>query len=429
MDSSEEPPNLANLSSWAAYDSQNLNQNTGHREIERTESALPSCLIDSNTSGRRETNLALGSIASSAVDAAARASGPAGGAQCGLEALYVASPDYIETHLKFQWMRVHPAAVLSVDHCGISSGHAAESSKFVGRFREAKEAQRTQKKRKMPIPRRERNKDDFLCGMSEGEVRLDLSNLINPPLMSEWIPGVNTSIAYDSESDDESIESCIESERNGSVPGSAPKDHTKTSENPLDPKAIIDALVNAATKDVMSGTSSGKSLKDAVASCELFESLKPLENVSFDMLIEYISSQRLARAIVKAEASLREKDEQCYRSFSLPLGVAALFLLAENFSSKTIGRFILSILAPALLTNLSNERTFQHEETAEERRSIQLRMRRLANALIEKCSLWTLPKSELLTLTTLDGSEQPLSTEFRELVCCVGESYFLSRRS
>ena len=145
------------------------------------------------------------------------------------------------------------------------------------------------------------------------------------------------------------------------------------------------------------------------------ESTKQIfHNTTGASLLECLPSRMLLQKV--QDAASTAADGASY----LQIGVTTLTLLADIAQAESMGRHILSILAPVLLSSSSVSCTM-----GKERNYFATSVELLAETLIHGCGLGELSKADLLTLAEsgeLGHSEEP--SEFMDLfLIALGKAY------
>ena len=340
-------------------------------------------------------------------------------APTGIDALYVDAPPGIDTRLQFQWIRPHPSSAIlaaaasapkSTGAASAISPQIVEAARLVEHYRQARaDADGTNgdsekkdssllsdksKKRKLP-------KVDLGCI----NATVELTSLFDPPLLSEWgTPGVNMNTSYGDKNDEE--ESFSDSDSDESYvqrANTSNKNNDDKSKKTADAEQIESAL--------------GKLVQCAAATkgtTQADESIKQIfHNTTGASLLECLPSRMLLQKV--QDAASTAGDGASY----LQIGVTTLTLLADIAQAESMGRHILSVLAPVLLSSSSASCTTSNMGYFAT--SIEL----LAKALIHRCGLGELPKADLLQLAEsgeLGHSEEP--SEFMDLfLIALGKAY------
>jgi len=252
------------------------------------------------------------------------------------------------------------------------------------------------KKRKLP-------KVDLGCI----NATVELTSLFEPPLLSEWgTPGVNMNTSYDDKNDEE--ESFDDSDSDESYVHRA-----NTSNKNNDDKS----KETSAAEQIESAL--GKLVQCAAATkgaTQVDESIKQIfHNTTGASLLECLPSRMLLQKV--QDAASTAADGASY----LQIGVTTLTLLADIAQAESMGRHILSVLAPVLLSSPSASCTSMGKERNYFATSVEL----LAKALIHRCGLGELSKADLLKLAEsgeLGRSEEP--SEFMDLLLiALGKAY------
>lgn len=296
----------------------------------------------------------------------------------GLDALYYQQASAgIDTRLQFQWIRAHPAVAIS--QCIPSHERDVHSERSSGRKR------RVETNSAVPGP-------DTACNsLLLPRISVDLTELVEPPLLSNWVPGSHTSVSY--ETDDE-MNDIKPSHREELAAGNS------------EVLVVVDKLVDRAIEEVET---------------EVQITTSRVESVVLEV-VSTLSSSVLLRSIERKICATSEK--KC--GLLVSVKICSLCLLAENNPNKKTGKHILALLAPALMAAGSNLDVLDdHQALTVYQHNL---IRRLADALIVACSLAEFPKRELRALMSYDQNSNFTSDALCELKSCIGESYHNQRR-
>ena len=383
-------------SSWAEYDA-------SHRRGSGSD-AHNGTSLHSSTSGTKKrrsgsTGAASSSGAASISGGAKRKS--AKRAPTGIDALYVDAPPGIDTRLQFQWMRPHPSSAIlaaAAAAAGPKSGggganispHIVEAARLVEHYRQAKadscpngdsknEPNESQKRR-LPLP-----KVDMGCINAE----VELTSLFDPPLLSEWgIPGASMNITYDDKNDDQGNFSDSDSDdesyarhAGGNRMGNSDGDGKSKQSNAAEIESALGKLVQcaAATKGTTRLDDSTKQIF-----CDISA------NTTGGHLLELLPPRMLLQKVRDVASNARGGVSY------LLIGVKSLTTLADITQTESMGKHILSALAPVLLCSSS-------DMTMEMEGGIITSLELLAKALVQRCGLGKLSKGNLLQLA--EGGE------------------------
>lgn len=350
--------------------------------------------------------------------------GRAAAAPTGIDALYVDAPPGIDTRLQFQWIRPHPssailAAAASAPQSGSStiSPQIVEAARLVEHYRQAKadaDGANDDSEKKDSSPPSDQSKKRKLPKVDLGCINatVELTSLFDPPLLSEWgTPGVNMNTSYGDTHDEEGGFSDSDSDegyaRHANAGGTSNKNNDDKSQKTSATEQIgsaLDKLVQcaAATK----GTT------------QVDESIKQIfHNTTGASLLECLPSRMLLQKV--QDAASAAGDGASY----LQIGVTTLTLLADIAQAESMGRHILSVLAPVLLSSSSASCTTSN--MGKERNYFATSVELLAKVLIHRCGLGELSKADLLELAEsgeLGHSEEP--SEFMDqFLIALGKAY------
>mmetsp|Transcript_12570 Transcript_12570/g.15813 ORF Transcript_12570/g.15813 Transcript_12570/m.15813 type:complete len:458 (+) Transcript_12570:79-1452(+) len=367
-------------------------------------------------------------------------------APVGIDALYYPATTGIDTSLQFQWMRIHPGDVVTASTTPFSlrRGSNVGPPAFIGT---GSGGQRQKRKRDDDF----NNRDDGNGVMStvratDGRPRDDdrvtsrgfdvsVTDLCGrPPLLTEWIPGLDSDDRYYSchgEEEEEgplslsSLSSDDEREREDDHPGAScryPK---------MNARAVGVALRDAALAEhcreypkveeegndgrdeglATTGAAAGITTLPQHLSChrEMFESLTRL---SIGDLSAILPSRDLLSAFRHVPKGY------CF-------GIIALRLLSSQTRCEMVGKYILRCLSPVLLRR---ENYKGGEDVIEEEVFARREIQKLAISLIRECNLGNLSRRELNEIM-MNGSGDEDGEGFDELRSCIGEAFFELRES
>ena len=348
-------------------------------------------------------------------------------APTGIDALYVDAPPGIDTRLQFQWIRPHPssailAAAASAPQSGGSAGAASaispqivEAARLVEHYRQAKAdadgANDDSEKKDSSLTSDDKSKKRKLPKVDLGCINatVELTSLFDPPLLSEWgTPGVNMNTSYDDKNDEEGSFSDSDSDESyvhrANTSNKNNDDKSKKTSAAEQIESALGKLVQCAA------ATSGKTQVD--------ESIKQIfHNTTGASLLECLPSRMLLEKVQDAASTAGGSASY------LQIGVTTLTLLADIAQAESMGRHILSVLAPVLLS--SSSASCITSNMGKERNSFATSIELLAKALIHKCGLGELSKADLLKLAEsgeLGHSEEP--SEFMDLFLIVlGKAY------
>jgi len=430
-------------SSWKEYDASQRRGSGGSGH-----GSTSSLSTKKRRSGSSSSTAAAAAAAAAASSSASFSSGngTTGGkrkagraAPTGIDALYVDAPRGIDTRLQFQWIRPHPSSAIlamaaaaaastaasksgGVGSTGTSGSGAispsiVEAARLVKHYRQAKadtgtgtgangdsekdSPDKSKKRRKLP-------KVDLGCI----NATVELTSLFDPPLLSEWgTPGVNMSILYDdNKNDDQGTFS------------------DEDSDSDTDERYVHRANAGGTSTDGTSKQSSAAEMESALCklvqcaatkgATRLEESTKQLfcDVSSSGSLLECLPSRVLLQKVQDA-ASTAAADGASH----LQIGVISLTLLADITQTESMGRHILSVLAPVLLSSSSATST----SSMGTEHNIATPVELLAKALIHRCGLQKLSKADLLKFAEsgeIGPSKEP-SDFMDQFLIALGKAY------
>jgi len=324
--------------------------------------------------------------------------------QCvGIEALYIPisgnnNANGLEElrNFQYQWMRIHPASVLVPD-----DDDDTYQTIFPQVHTKPSHQNGTQMidKKQQPIEVR------FETG-----IQLPLSSFLgDPPLMSEWVPGTETNISYDScsssDPDEEDEVQIIVDAKESELLSSLP--------------TILSTLKEVA--NILQQRSGGTSYLDALEdfSPSKREVLLGLGRCSASTLLQTLSSATIVELIIDSTRNESDGSDGGKKFRQLSVGIAILYCLATYSSSKAMGQHIYSNIGPTILG-------MQGTDSAYSKSLHQGAIQELTHALIDYCELWKLSKSEMHALQTRSLADSEACCEFRS---CVAETYFSVRQA
>jgi hypothetical protein len=286
----------------------------------------------------------------------------------GLDSLYVPvmAPDLSEKVLQFQWMRIHPSTAIAL--CDDNESPSVQVSRMMPTYQAAMSSPPTN-----PVT------SPFFRAR---QVRVDLCDLFDPPLLSENLFPTYT---------DESMEE--------SHPSSPKRTRQKEVESPKDTLTVVEVMRN---------------ILDA--------SIAELENTRHDPIstdLHQFFSTMTEDCLLETLPShwMREKIQERVSNESISfaqLSIRVMTLLSEHAACQVFGKYVLCTCAPAILCTA--------KLLDRERKIVFLLLARLANTLVTRCFLGKLPKEELLRRVS-QSSYMPDSEAMDELVICIGEAY------
>ena len=283
----------------------------------------------------------------------------------GLDALYVPvmAPDQTQKVLQFQWMRMHPSTAISL--CDDEDSPAVQVSRMVSTYQTAMVSPTTS----VTSP--------FLRARGVG---VDLCDLFDPPLLSQ--------------------------------PASTPSLHES--------RTPVPKRMNAA--DVVQESPHADQIVHNLLDLAMAELENEGEANSFDLLdsLSSLTPDKLLEALpthfVRGKINERIQEQSSNGAVSfVQLSLMAMALLSERAACESIGRYVLSTLAPALLSLA--------EPSSDELKALLPLLSRLAYALVSTCGLGKLSKEELLRLTS-PSPQMPESQVMDELMLCISEAFY-----
>lgn len=356
-------------------------------------------------------------------------------------AVYDATRDGLkDTKLKLKWTRLHPITFFQAseqlyefsERNDISSNAAIQSSSIIDQYLKVQHDLKRGMDTKNDTTRMDNSVSPHdtnyipqkLTFLQLPHVKVNLTYLLDPPLHSEWMPGLVTSAT--DESDDISDASSYDDVENG--------------ENLVDStrqtlESALDALIYRGVRNYFSHSCNEKSqsvnciydcdscgAKDCENSCtlkhlnrEIIQSLKRLSTVSW---LHCLPSQ-----IFRQKVKFHYPKDLNIRQDETMLGLSVLTVLARGCSSESLGRHILNNLAPLIFSYPPSDNGLITD--TKERDSIMRKnqtdiVKKLANVLVHKCKLGNLTKEELRKLTQgLGGSH--FANQFS---CCLANAFY-----
>lgn len=288
-----------------------------------------------------------------------------------LDSLYVPvmAPDLAEKLLQFQWMRIHPSTVIALCDDNHDESSSVQVSRMMSTYQTAISAPP-----KTPVT------TPFLRAR---EVRVDLCDLFDPPLLSDNLFPMCT---------DEKVEAS-----HLPIPKKTRQEEVVSTGEILSMDEVMRTILDAAIAEL------GNAHDDPINIdlCQFFSTLTE------DALLEMLPTHWMGEKV-------QERASTDSISFA-QLSIIVMTLLSEQAACKVIGKYVVSTLAPALLSKaklLDGERKVVFQWLA-----------RLADALVSQCSLGKLPKNELSRLVS-QSSHTTDSEAIDELVVCISEAYY-----
>lgn len=393
---------------------------------------------------------------------------------CGIDALYQVLDMRADAHLQFQWMRVHPKEAFVIDSTDDTQG---KKSSFIHHnssepYSHGKDNNFNRESDGNAVNYSENLFDHFgsdIGGVKNEytptELRVELSSLFEPSIISDWVPGVHTHF-IDTESECYSIE---ESQETNSL-------FKNDLENPHSTRVLSKTYLETTISDFCDiAFTKLQTFQDQLNmnTIDWEETLKNhhigntefLTNSSFTDLKQSLMPSILLKEIQKrmTSASLQlvsmnfRLDSNGESKYSYELGamierstlsqsicILVLQSLAFFIKTKCMGRYILTVLCPCLLQQLSftaiqncddTMTTFlasklsNHANKIGKKLAIHLRpmFLRLAEIMVKLCYLAAYTKSELSNLLYQINVEGPDMEWANELKTCVMEIYFDSK--
>ena len=326
----------------------------------------------------------------------------------GISALYHQAPAGIDTRLQFQWMRIHPATAFAESNAGRSSHPAVEFSSMVEHFENANTS--LGKKRSLGS-KAGRGYESFPRRILHlPQVKVDLTKLIDPPMLSDWLPGTNTEISYD-----------VDDDRKGPISVEASSSVTAATH---DLNEWLDFLIKAAINE-LDDECSEKPETALIRHRESVLMVTTLPNLSPEKLMEVLPSHIL---MLQIERCLSGRKTEKRQSVALSVRILTLCLMAEKYANEAVGRHILTVLAPALFAPSEKEQinTHQHNPYRLSRNQRQ-NLQRLADALLSNCLLGKLPKKDLRKIASSEADGYLNSEALEELLISIGDVYHKPR--
>ena len=303
----------------------------------------------------------------------------------GLQNLSVAivDPTGKERSLSFQWAQLHPATVIACTEDNNSP--IVELSR---KFREYQDAANQRKEGKVAGEDVSVYRPALLTAEN---VTIDLCELLpDPPLMSEHVDAM-----FDEDSD--AGEKMFKKRRSDGSPLIDSSNDTGT---------LLDRVIDSSVHLILN-----EGLDSQVSPLHFYLSALAHSN-SEDNLFDLLPSSLILSRLEEIASSTDAILEASARS----IAVVVLIVLAECGACKTMSRYILRHLAPAMLvTGKVDDAVMQSD------------LNRLAKALVISCGLGKMERQELVSLTTV--AEEFDSVAYRELVTCLGECYFKKNQS
>jgi hypothetical protein len=328
----------------------------------------------------------------------------------GVEALSlpVKTPNNSEETLHFQWMRLHPLTLIALSDGGDRVAAAAsETALHVSQtFHRYRRAAANNKAQQQAVPRASVGtgsstpvveSESFLSPFFQASgLGVDLSDLIEPPLISTSVPRFSD----EEETDDSVKRQCLERAREFE------KVNVRVQE------ALAAVVVSAFTEIERS-----YAIETPELHLDSLSSLTTLElrtSLSSGFLYSFLKNKYAERC-----GQIKVMVGTCSEFFLL-----SLVLLAQFGANERLGRHMLQVIAPSILADcndLVTDASLAHVGTR--------LFQRLAKALVLNCSLGLFSKSELLDLMPeLEETNSALDS-LRELFCCLGEVYTATKKT
>mmetsp|Transcript_18286 Transcript_18286/g.25767 ORF Transcript_18286/g.25767 Transcript_18286/m.25767 type:complete len:340 (+) Transcript_18286:238-1257(+) len=310
----------------------------------------------------------------------------------GTDALHVPvrTPKNVESFLQFQWMRLHPCTAIVALSEDDDTSPEVQVSKMMPQYQEA--VRRTNSSATSAVAEQTatlRTNQDMAVNASPffqaSGLHVDLCDLFDPPLLSNSLL--------------ESRQVNENPKQNAAKKKARVENDTNMLRGNLE-SAISDQIKNMfqSVLDVAMSELAG----DSPNTTHLSTLLEPIQSMSPNSLLDHLSSQNVARTLESY------KEINYYESL-----VIFLALFAEHSSSETLGRHILNVLTPSLLSQCNDLSP-----------TVSFALKRLSRSLVYQCSLSKLTKAELRSLIP----SNPTSQALQELACCTAESYFLANQ-
>jgi len=256
--------------------------------------------------------------------------------------------------VSFKWMRPHPALFLQA----ASKTTPAEIAIDASRIANMNPTKQTKKRgwtaaiqSNIILPGESEISQREHSFVARPAISVDVTNLLDPPLLSEWLPGQDLSIAYDATN---ATDDNVDQSARQVASGSKKKDHD------LSKFELRDEIM----KVIVTNSASISS-----------QTMEMVDKLSDKDWIEMLPSYALVDALGEPTLSKILK---------------ALGRLLSMSSSQDVGTHVLTVLIPVF---------FQSLETDEIPNGCEESVNEIALLLIDRCKLGNLSKSEVLKLS------------------------------
>jgi hypothetical protein len=215
------------------------------------------------------------------------------------------------------------------------------------------------------------------------EVRVDLCDLLDPPLLSDNLFPMCT---------DEKVEAS-----HLPSPKKTRQEEVVSTGEIMSVDEVMRTMLDAAIAEL------GNACDDpnTIDLCQFFSTLT--EDSLLEMLPTHWMREKIQERVSTESISFAQ------------LSIIVMTLLSEHAACKVIGKYVVSTLAPALLSTA--------KLSDGERKVVCQWLARLADALVSRCSLGKLPKDEVSRLVSR-SSHTSDSEAMDELVVCISEAYY-----
>ena len=344
--------NLDNIVSWTSYKPRALSN--GHEFEESNQLDLIEKSLETAKTKSSEIDNPTGSSASSVQGAGAL-----------YETINVSQDE--TARVGFQWMRPHPAIFLQAQNSSETSKIAVQASELVNVYARKRGRKRARNDNgenakissNTVLPTSDFDSEDergngLFCLPS---CKIDLTQLLDPPLLSEWLPGQDISTTY-------GIDDCEHDVKRD--------ENSDPDRNTLDLKRDITIIVSSAMHK--SESSSRRLNVDGLKTRALME-------LSASDWLQMLPSHELLEQM---------KTRPSGDSKPLPVISEIFSWLVSACPSLALGRHILTILIPVLFHSVCLDSLTSNEiENVKE----------IAMLLVQRCGLGKLSKKDLHNLT------------------------------
>jgi len=325
---------LSKITSWTSYKSRARSESVQSEPLSAIERALQSktddCTIKSSTRHQNQEVLQ--------------------------QRLKLSDDETVQVSYKIT--RPHPALFLQAVSKAQSAEIAVDASKIANMTpsKQTKKRPRTTTANGSNIifPIESENAQRTSSFLARPTISIDVTNLLDPPLLSEWLPGQDLSTSYRSESADK-IELRSASKTDTSTSASNEKENLHPPKSEL--RAEIEKVIVANTAASISS-----------------QIINALEELSDKDWMEILPSHQLLNALGQPIVSTISK---------------ALGRLLSTFSSQALGTHILKVLIPVLFESLEADTMSKDCEES---------LNAISMLLVDRCGLGSLSKEEVLTL-------------------------------